>query len=120
MVNVLLADDNDRVRKVIAAILRADPRVRFAGEASSFAGLLRVGRTSKIDVVVMDLSMPEREGLRSDYVRGAIREITNRLIAASIWVDPVSVAKAHSYGAETLLDKASLGTQLLQAILNLG
>jgi DNA-binding NarL/FixJ family response regulator len=62
MVNVLLADDNNRVRKAIASILKSDPRVKLAGDASSFAGLLLIGRTSKLDVLVMDLSMPEREG----------------------------------------------------------
>lgn len=63
MIRVLIADDHAIVRQGLKQILRDVPEVLVAGEASSGDQTLERLRSGEWDLVVMDISMPGRNGL---------------------------------------------------------
>lgn len=78
MTRVLIADDDDLMRAGLAELLSADPSIEIVGEAST--GREAVERTRRLDpdVVLMDVRMPDLDGI------GATRELTApRLVQGS-------------------------------------
>ena len=62
---ILLADDHDMVREGIKMLINAQPDMEVVGEAAT--GEIAVSKISKLapDVIVMDISMPELNGLKA-------------------------------------------------------
>ncbi len=63
MIRVLVVDDHPVVRKGLIQILIGEPDVEAAVEADSAGELLRQVRESEWDVVVLDITLPDRSGL---------------------------------------------------------
>jgi len=62
---VLLVDDHELVRQGIAAMLHGAPDLRVVGEARSGREALEVARRELPDVVLMDVRMPDMDGLEA-------------------------------------------------------
>lgn len=62
MVNVLIVDDNVAVRKLLRAAFEARSDLAVAGEARDGEEAIRLERELRPDAVVLDLSMPKRDG----------------------------------------------------------
>src|ERR1044071_1730042 len=60
---ILLVDDSSVVRHMLSDVFSADPRFRIAGTASN--GRVALQRISELkpDLVVLDINMPEMDGL---------------------------------------------------------
>jgi two-component system invasion response regulator UvrY len=63
MIRVLLADDHAIVRSGLKQILESDPGIRVVCEAGNGTEAVEFVRNNTIDVVVMDITMPGRNGL---------------------------------------------------------
>src|SRR5690349_13808602 len=72
MTRVLIADDDDLMRAGLIELLTVDPEIEVVGEAAT--GQQAVDRTGRLtpDVVLMDVRMPDLDGI----------EATRRLAAA--------------------------------------
>src|SRR5664279_5659170 len=64
-VRVLLADDHKIVRDGLRLLIDGQPDMQVVGEAANGKEVLLQARELKPDVVVMDLSMPELNGLQA-------------------------------------------------------
>ena len=64
-IRVLLADDHPLFRKGIASLLSAEPGFEVLGEASNGRIALEKARELMPDVILMDISMPEMNGLEA-------------------------------------------------------
>jgi DNA-binding NarL/FixJ family response regulator len=62
-IRVLVVDDHPLFRKGIATLLRAEPDFTVAGEAADGREAVRQARELMPDVILMDISMPEMDGL---------------------------------------------------------
>jgi DNA-binding NarL/FixJ family response regulator len=62
---VLLADDHTLVRRGVRLILDNDPRLEVIAEAGDGAEAVELGKTSSIDLAVLDVAMPRMTGLQA-------------------------------------------------------
>src|SRR5690242_8342643 len=80
MKRILLADDHDIVRKGIRAVLSSNPEWSVCGEASNGREAVALAIAEKPDIAVMDINMPEMNGL------DATREILAKLPQTQILI----------------------------------
>jgi DNA-binding NarL/FixJ family response regulator len=62
-IRVLLVDDQNLVRAGFAMVLRSQPDIEVAGEAADGRAAVRLARECPADVMVMDVRMPEQDGI---------------------------------------------------------
>jgi DNA-binding NarL/FixJ family response regulator len=116
---VLIADDEPFFVEAIEALLAEDDRVEVVGTAGDGEEAVKLARSLEPDVVLMDISMPTLDGI------DAAREIRKHVPAPSILVLTGSsisadIDRSRQAGVAAFLTKDRLGTQLLDAIIELG
>ncbi|CNG00599.1 two component LuxR family transcriptional regulator [Mycobacterium tuberculosis] len=62
-IRVLIADDQVMIRDGLAALLSSDPEIEVIGQAGNGREAVEMGRRLDPDVIVMDIRMPEMDGL---------------------------------------------------------
>ena len=72
MIQILLADDHDLMRRGIRDLLETDPDLKVCGEASNGREAIELARRLNPNVAVLDLAMPELNGL--DAIRNIRKE----------------------------------------------
>ena len=60
---VLLVDDHDIVRQGLKNLIELEPDIRVTGEAASGSEALKLVRANKYDIIVLDISMPDKNGV---------------------------------------------------------
>ena len=63
MIRVLLADDENLIRSALAALLALEDDLEVVAQAASGAEALAMARAHTPDVAVLDLQMPDRDGI---------------------------------------------------------
>jgi len=115
VIRILIADDNEFVRRGVAALLSDAENVEVCGEAADSQQTLKKACELKPDIVLLDVSMPDRNGLET------ARLLRDKVPEAKILIlsqhDPASLRDAAAQaGAAGCLDKARVGAELLPAI----
>ena len=108
-IRVLLVDDHALVRSGLHALLDTLPDVRVVGEAGSGRDALREIAAHAPDVVLMDVTMPDMNGLSA--TERVVREHPQvAVLIVSMHADPEFVSRALRAGARGyLLKDASRG-----------
>ena len=117
-IKVLLADDSEIMLEAIKKLLEDEPRIHIVGEASSFGAAMQLIADVKPDILLLDLHLPQKRDLLPALVKSQLHCIQYTL-AISFANDEEAKSLAASYGAVALLDKMSLYTELLPAIMRL-
>jgi DNA-binding NarL/FixJ family response regulator len=114
-IRILLADDHAVVRQGFGRILAAEPDMEIVGEAST--GHEAIARTEELqpDVVVMDVAMPELNGIEATR-RLAANAPRTRVLALSMHKDSVYVREILRAGAKGYLLKDAVDRDLLAAV----
>ena len=118
-VRVLLADDSDLIRLAIQRVLELEPSVLVVGEAESFAQAFELCIALKPKIVILDLHMRDESKFTAEFIKSELLNCAEHILAISVWNDDETKDLANSYGASTLLDKTTLGSALIPAILKL-
>ena len=112
---ILLADDHPIVRKGFRLILRTEPGFEIVGEAANGREAVEMAGALKPEVVIMDVSMPELNGIEATRRITAISPRT-RVVALTMHRDSVYVREILRAGASAYLLKDSAEAELLNAI----
>ncbi len=115
MIRILLAEDHALVRHGFRMILAAQPDMEIVGEAGNGREAIELAQTLKPDVVVMDVAMPELNGIEATrrLIELAPRA---RVLALSMHKDAVYVREILRAGARGYLLKDSADADLLVAV----
>ncbi|WP_371776510.1 response regulator [Streptomyces sp. NBC_01438] len=113
--NVLVVDDQGIVRAGFAAVIDAEEDMTVVGEAADGAAAVRLAEELAPDVVVMDVRMPELDGIAATRIITG-RENAPRVLVLTTFDLDAYVFDALRAGASGFLLKDVLPSQLLQGI----
>ncbi len=118
MIRILLADDHDLMRRGIRDLLETDPEIQVCGESSNGREAMEMARRLKPDVAVLDLAMPELNGLE------AIRQISKELPKVELLVFSMHdseelVREVFAAGARGYVLKSDAALFLIEAVKSL-
>lgn len=112
---ILLADDHKMFRDGLRPLLEGTPGLSVAGEAADGHEAVRLAAELRPDVVVMDISMPDLNGIEATRRIRAVAPGT-RVIVLSMHADRRFVTEALKAGACGYLLKDSAFAELVEAI----
>jgi DNA-binding NarL/FixJ family response regulator len=116
-IRVLLADDQALLRGTFKLLIDAQPDMEVVAEASDGREAVRLARSERADVVVMDIRMPEVDGIEATRLIGRDEDLAGVkvLVLTTFEVDEF-VVEALRAGASGFLGKGVEPAQLLDAI----
>jgi DNA-binding NarL/FixJ family response regulator len=114
-ITVLLVDDHTLVRKGFRRMIEDDPEISIVGEASNGKEAIQLAQELKPAVIVMDMAMPEMDGVQ------ATREVLRRLpktaiLILSMYAQENYVRNAFDAGAQGYILKNAMDIDLAAAI----
>lgn len=114
-IRILLADDHAVVRQGFKMILGAQSDMEIVGEAGNGREAVELAEQLKPDVVVMDVAMPELNGIEA--TRRLAESVPHaRVVALSMHKDSVYVREILRAGARGYLLKDSVAADLVSAV----
>jgi DNA-binding NarL/FixJ family response regulator len=115
MVRVLLADDNAQFRGVLRRLLERDPQIEVLAEASNGAEAIALAEVHRPDLVLMDVSMPNLDGVEATYaLKARFPDLT--VLMLSIGNKEQEIQAGLAGGASEYLIKGAPATEIADAI----
>jgi DNA-binding NarL/FixJ family response regulator len=117
MIRVLLADDQTLVRSAFAMLVGSAPDMSVVGEAGTGRQAVELARTSRADLVVMDIRMPDLDGIEATRRIAADDDLAGvRVLVLTTYDTDEHVVEALRAGASGFLVKDTRPAELLEAI----
>ena len=114
-VKVMLVDDHEVVRMGLRTLLERRKEFNVVGEAGSVAEAVSVAHESKPDVIVMDIRLPDGNGVEATReIRGERPEV--KVIMLTSYADDEAIYGSIMAGASGYLLKQTRGQNLAEAI----
>jgi two-component system response regulator NreC len=112
---ILIADDNDTVRRGVVRLLSAESGWKVCGEARDGSEALQKARELLPDVILLDVSMPGMNGL--EVARILRQELPEAKILVISQHDPIQLLpRVVEVGGNACVDKSRLGIDLVASI----
>jgi len=115
MIRVLLADDHAVVRDGLRALLEAQPGIDVVGDVANGREAVREAKKLRPDIVVMDIAMPDLNGIEATLQIQDISPST-RIVILSMHSSTEHIFRALQAGAHGYLLKDSAGTEVVAAV----
>jgi len=113
-VKLLVVDDHEVVRTGLASLL-AGSDIKIIAEASSGAEAVKMAAKHKPDVVLLDIRMPDSDGL--DALERIHKDVpSTRVVMLSTYDNPTYIARAVALGASDYVLKGATRTEMINAI----
>jgi DNA-binding NarL/FixJ family response regulator len=114
---VLLADDQTLVRSAFAMLISSAPDMHVVGEAQDGHQAVDLACATRPDVVVMDIRMPDMDGIEATRRIAAAEQLTaTRVLVLTTYDSDEHVIAALRAGAAGFLVKDTRPAELLEAI----
>ena len=114
-VRVLIVDASAFMRKVLESILISDPQLQVIGHAKDGREAIALAESLKPDVVTMDITMPQMDGIECIEKLVALKPAV-RILVISALADKATAVEAMEKGANGFLNKPFTDRQLNEAI----
>jgi two-component system invasion response regulator UvrY len=115
MINVLIVDDHSIVREGLCKIIQLESDIEVAGIAKDAAEAIKALMKSKVDVVILDISMPGLSGL------DAIKDLKKiqpsvKILMLSMYPEERFAIRALKAGASGYLTKETAPEEIISAV----
>ena len=116
---VMLVDDHADFRRLMTAMLHRQPDLEVVAQAGSMAEARNQAAAAKYDVVVLDLGLPDGNGV--DLIED-VREFNAgaAVLILSASLHPTNLERATEAGADEILDKLATPGEIVATIRRLG
>jgi len=115
LIRILTVDDHPLLRKGIAALVNPEPDLKLVAEAANGKEAIEAFRSHQPDVTLMDLQMPELDGLEA--IVAIRREHPEaRIIVLTTYTGDMQVLRALKAGARAYILKGQVHKELLDTI----
>ena len=115
MIRVLICDDHLIVRQGIKQVLAEAEDVRVVGEAANGPDAIQQVRAGQVDVVLLDIAMPQRDGL--DILKALKSEFPRLpVLMLSTYPDRQYAVRSLKLGAAGYLNKSADSEQMIDAV----
>ncbi|WP_458247909.1 response regulator [Streptomyces sp. MAI_2237] len=116
-IRVLLADDQALLRGTFRLLIDAQPDMEVVAEAADGAEAVRLARSERADIVVMDIRMPGVDGIEATRLIGRDEDLTGvKVLVLTTFEEDEFVIEALRAGASGFLGKGVEPAQLLDAV----
>jgi DNA-binding NarL/FixJ family response regulator len=116
-IRVLLADDQALLRGTFRLLIDAQPDMEVVAEASNGREAARLARAERADVVVMDIRMPEVNGIEATRLIAQDEDLAGvKVLVLTTFEEDDLVIEALRAGASGFLGKGIEPAQLLDAV----
>jgi two-component system response regulator (stage 0 sporulation protein A) len=116
-IKVLIVDDNRDFRMTVAKYLEGNGEMEIIGEASDGNEAIEIINKKDIDVILLDVIMPNKDGL---YILEEMKGISNDLVSKTIIVSALTqediIKRATDLGVSFYIAKPFSGKALLSHI----
>jgi DNA-binding NarL/FixJ family response regulator len=115
VIRILLVDDHPVVRAGVRGMLETEPDLFVVGEAASGAEAVAMARATEPDVILMDLRMPDTDGVwATERILAESRDST--IVVLTTYETDTDILRAVAAGAAGYLLKDASRTELAGAI----
>lgn len=116
-IRVLLADDQALLRSAFRVLVDSEPDMQVVGEAADGAQAVALARSTRADVVLMDIRMPGTDGLTATRMISADPDLAGvRIVMLTTFEVDEYVVRSLRAGASGFLGKGAEPDELLNAI----
>ena len=116
-IKVFLADDHAVVRDGLRSLLETQAEITVVGEAANGRETLRQVKRLRPDVVIMDIAMPELNGIEAtQQIRGSCP--ATRVVILSMHANKEHISRALKAGASGFVVKESAGKEVVDAVIS--
>ena len=114
-IKVFIVDDHALVRRGLRQILQEGEDIEVVGEAGDYGGLVSGMRTIDFDVLVLDISMPGKNGI--DALKQVLKDRPRlKALIVSMYPEDQFALRALKAGAKGYLTKTSGTEKLVEAV----
>ncbi len=115
IIKIGIVDDHKIVRDGLKAIFLGNKKIKIKLEADSGAALMDMLEEIKIDILILDLSLPDTQGV--DLIFPILSKYPNiRILILTASMDEETICEAVKLGALGFLHKDTSSEELVQAI----
>ena len=114
-IRIVLADDHQVLRSGLRALLNLESDFEVVGEASDGIEAVKLAETLRPDIIVMDVSMPEMDGLQAAEEINSLG-LQSKIVMLTVHADEEYLFQTLKAGASGFVHKSSADRELIEAI----
>ncbi len=113
--NIIITDDHEIIREGLKKIIAKHDDLKIVAEAASIAELEKSLENNRAELVILDISLPDKSGL--DFVKDLKSRYPEiKVLLFSIYPEEKFAKRAISIGADGYLSKSAKPSEIISAI----